>query len=179
MGLPLLAERHRSVRKGAFPERMRKLVYVPILPGRVTRICSRMPARRKRSKRRTRVSAVGSDSLRTGQPSPVHRTLTRAARGPRIDSSVMRAPRRAKNPRIRITGKGRRKAGAETEDAAVFVIVTVDVPGAGVVAGGSGGAPGAGGWSSVGVAATTLVGDVGTGLSLATEFASVTSAAMR
>jgi hypothetical protein len=56
----------------------------------------------------------------------------------------MRAPFLAKKPRIRITGNGRRKVG-ETDDAAVFVIVTVEVPGAGVVGGGCGAVPGAGG----------------------------------
>ena len=41
-------------------------------------------------------------------PRPLQVTSTLADRGPRTDSSVMRAPRGAKNPRIRTTGNGRR-----------------------------------------------------------------------
>jgi hypothetical protein len=75
---------------------MRKLVYLPILPGRAMLTCSRVPAGRKRSKGRSRAGADRSESVGTGHPEPMQRTLIRAERGARTDSSVMRDPVAAK-----------------------------------------------------------------------------------
>src|SRR5215207_11603723 len=114
----------------------------------MTRICSRIPARRNRSNRRIRVSALASARRRTGQPRPRQLTSTLADRGPRTDSSVMRAPRRANKPRIRTTGNGRRKAGAagvtDENARAVEVLVGAGAAGGGAGLGGGGGGGGGG-----------------------------------
>src|SRR5919204_1101840 len=102
-----------------------------------------MPARRKRSKRCTRTFADGRVTSLTGQPRPTQRTLTVALLGPRIDSRVIRAPVRAKKPRMRTTGNGCRNGRRRlTEDEALIFTGTT---GAAVGGGGAGGGCAAGG----------------------------------
>src|SRR5436190_82909 len=118
-------------------------------PGRVTRICSWMPACRKRSKPCRRTLALGSVRLLTGQPWPTQRALTLAFFGPRTESSVIRAPVRLKKPRIRTTGNGSRKLALGGADEAA----TTCTGAGGGGAGGGGGGAGGGGATTTGVAA--------------------------
>jgi len=82
------------------------VVCLPIRPGLVTLITSRVPAANACWKRATRVTEAVRTQRRAGQALPRQRTAMRAPRGARTVSSVTRAPERVRRPRILTTGVG-------------------------------------------------------------------------
>src|SRR5262249_29208191 len=90
--------------------------------------------------------------LLTGQRRPTQRTLTFAVLGPRTERRLIRAPVRAKKPRMRTTGNGSRKVSAGFDAA-----LALTGAGAGAGDGGGGGAgAGVGGGATTAVAALFL-----------------------
>jgi len=102
---------HLSTRAGAVARRTVKRVYLPTKPGFVTKIRSTVPARMRRSNKRsltrdvvvTRVYLVLGHELE----SPRHITVTRERLGARTVKRVTRTLRLKILPRRRTTGNGR------------------------------------------------------------------------
>ena len=89
--------RQRSMRLGDLPRRIRRRMYLPIVPGFVTEICTTAPGRsRRRANRRTcsvraMPRAAAAPRARAGQPPPRQRSAPASRRAPHDDLPDPRA----------------------------------------------------------------------------------------
>src|SRR5215204_4401836 len=82
--------RQASLRDGARAARMVILTYLPMVPGRVTRISITLPGAYARSRYRTRLGRAPSTRLAKRQVVPVHRIAIRASCGALMTARVIR-----------------------------------------------------------------------------------------